>query len=147
MVPVVDPRRRLRAPRLRRKPSCSMAAMTRSAVSGCTAGSSLTTRETVLMLTPASLATSLIVARLLAVRMLPSRSRPGGDNVVIVTGIERHAPGLVNACRVDCADSATGDVRQTADHAVRKWTGLDHTLDCLVSRCPRWPGSTDCATR
>src|SRR3954468_21947259 len=96
MVPVVDPRRRLRAPRFRRNPSCSIAAITRSAVSGCTAGSSFTTRDTVLMLTPASRATSLIVARLLA-GFLPS-----GDNVVIVRQIERHDRA---ACQCPTRDS------------------------------------------
>src|SRR6185312_7802738 len=86
----------------------------------------------------ASRATSLIVARLLAVRVLPSRSRPRGDNVVIVTGIELPDRRLVNASCVDCADSAP----RSAEPAVRKWTGLHRTLDCLVSRCPRWPGAT-----
>src|ERR1700681_4181953 len=88
MVPAVEPRRRLRAPRLRRKPSCSMAAITRSAVSGCTAGSTLTTRDTVLMLTPASWATSLIVAR--RREGLGPRYGPPGDNVVIVAQIAHH---------------------------------------------------------
>src|ERR1700716_942100 len=88
MVPAVEPRRRLRAPRLRRKPSCSMAAITRSAVSGCTAGSTLTTRDTVLMLTPASWSTSLIVAR--RREGLGPRYGPPDDNVVIVAQIAHH---------------------------------------------------------
>src|SRR4030081_1356391 len=76
MVPVDEPRRRLRAPRLRRKPSWSIAASTRVAVPGCTPASPLTTRETVFRLPPASRATSFIVARLI-------RPWPELDNVVI----------------------------------------------------------------
>src|SRR5690606_41274096 len=62
--PSVDddcPGRRLRARSLRRNPSCSMAAVTRSVVSGRTPGSLLTTRDTVFNLTPATRATSRIV--------------------------------------------------------------------------------------
>ncbi|GAA3879440.1 hypothetical protein GCM10022243_50160 [Saccharothrix violaceirubra] len=44
-------------------------------MAGCTPTSSFTTRDTVLMLTPANRATSFIVAR---------RTAPFGDNVVMV---------------------------------------------------------------
>ena len=57
------PCRRARTRSLRRKPSRAIASCTTSAVSRRTPGSSLTTRETVFTLTPASAATSLIVGR------------------------------------------------------------------------------------
>ena len=57
------PRFRLEAISLRWNPSCRAAASTRSAVSGRTPASPLTTRETVLKLTPATRATSRTVGR------------------------------------------------------------------------------------
>src|SRR3954452_4148961 len=57
------PWRSPRASSLRVKPSRAIAAVTRRAVSTATPGSSLTTRDTVLRLTPAVLATSRIVGR------------------------------------------------------------------------------------
>src|SRR5882724_11247126 len=87
MVPVDEPRRRLRAPRLRRNPSWSMAASTRVAVPGCTPASPLTTLETVFRLTPASRATSFIVARLI-------RPWPALDNVVIDVGLDTQGADL-----------------------------------------------------
>src|SRR6187399_3067960 len=101
MVPVVEPRRRLRAPRLRRKPSCSIAASTRPAVSGWTAGSSFTTLETVLMLTPASRATSFIVARRLA-------GRCGSDNVVIDADFTGRPSGCQHFSLKDALTGARG---------------------------------------
>src|ERR1700709_1382653 len=55
--------RRAEAGSLRGNPSCSMAALILAGVSGEAPGSPLTTRDTVLMLTPHSAATSLIVGR------------------------------------------------------------------------------------
>jgi len=49
---------------LRWYPSCLIARSTLAAVSGCTPGSWLTTRETVIRLTPATRATSRMVGRL-----------------------------------------------------------------------------------
>src|SRR6266545_7804184 len=57
------PERRLRAMSLRRKPSSAIAVRTRSTSACATAGSLLTTRETVLRLTPARRATSTMVGR------------------------------------------------------------------------------------
>jgi hypothetical protein len=74
---------------LRRNPSRVIAASTRSAVSACTPGSSLTTRDTVLMLTPARRATSLIVAR-------RTRRPDGLDNVVMVRRFDYAACPVVN---------------------------------------------------
>src|SRR5437588_5657879 len=100
MVPVELPRRRLSAPTLRRKPSRSIAASTRSVVSACTPGSSLTTRETVLMLTPASRATSLIVAR-------RTRPPPWLDNVVIVRAMRHLSRVACQPTRLSEVPSAT----------------------------------------
>src|SRR3954468_22053457 len=71
------PWRRLRATSLRAKPRSAMTACTRAAVAACTPGSRLTTRETVLRLTPAVLATSRMVGRLTGCSLLRSV-----DNVV-----------------------------------------------------------------
>ena len=57
------PRRRLLAARLCRYPSWTTARSTRITTSAETPGSRLTTRDTVLRLTPASAATSRMVAR------------------------------------------------------------------------------------
>ena len=57
----VRPWRSERARSLRSKPSASIASVTLAAVDGETPASALITRETVLRLTPAWLATSLIV--------------------------------------------------------------------------------------
>ncbi|GAA2590129.1 hypothetical protein GCM10010304_38300 [Streptomyces roseoviolaceus] len=56
------PLARARAVALRRKPSSSMAASTRSRVDGRTLGWPLITRETVWYETPAAVATSLMLA-------------------------------------------------------------------------------------
>src|SRR5882757_5722602 len=105
MVPVDSPRRRLNAPRLRRNPRRSMAARTRSAVSAWTPGSSLTTRETVLMLTPAWCATSLMVAR-----------RALRDNVVMVFVIRLRAAGRCQPDRQP--DRTSRSVRATGVKAL-----------------------------
>src|SRR4051794_11895130 len=63
MVAVVRPERSEWAMPLRRKPSSLTASITRSTRSCWTCGALLTTRETVLMLTPARLATSTMVGR------------------------------------------------------------------------------------
>src|SRR3954452_9243560 len=74
-----------------------MAASTRSAVAGCTPGSSLTTRDTVLMLTPASRATSFIVARrTLRPAALATAGAPFADNVVIVAAFHTRHTVRVN---------------------------------------------------
>ena len=100
-----------------------MAASTRRAVSGCTAGSSFTTRETVLMLTPASRATSLIVARLAVGPRVPS------DNVVIVLGISHVRDTFVNG-----PEEMTDVLRETYGVSpVRNETGSATILDPLVS--------------
>src|SRR5437763_1257956 len=64
--------RRLRARSSRLNPSSRIAALTLSAVAVAMAGSALTTRETVLRLTPARAATSFIVGR----RRVGSVARP-----------------------------------------------------------------------
>src|SRR6266536_254221 len=69
-VALTRPERRLRAMSLRRKPNSAMALSTRSTSAGATAGSLLTTRDTVLRLTPACRATSTMVGR----RGVPSRT-------------------------------------------------------------------------
>src|SRR4051812_43484474 len=61
IVAVLRPERREWAIPLRRKPSSATAVRTRSTRSCWTCGALLTTRETVLMLTPARLATSTMV--------------------------------------------------------------------------------------
>src|SRR5439155_22452877 len=60
-VDVVRPERRVCAMPLRRKPSAATAAITRSTTGCWTCGALLTTRETVLTLTPATRATSTMV--------------------------------------------------------------------------------------
>src|SRR3954468_12374402 len=64
---------------LRRKPSAAMAALTFSVVSGRTPSSPLTTRDTVLRLTPARRATSRMVGRMVS----PRTERFLQDNVVL----------------------------------------------------------------
>src|SRR5436309_5204016 len=67
---------------LRRNPSRTIASWTSAAVSGRTPGSSLTTRDTVLRLTPAAWATSAIVGRALPSSSLAAVSVTLLDNVV-----------------------------------------------------------------
>src|SRR5207249_256703 len=67
---------------LRRNPSRTIASWTTAAVSGRTPGSSLTTRDTVLRLTPAAWATSAIVGRALPSSSLAAVSVTLLDNVV-----------------------------------------------------------------
>src|ERR1700760_709321 len=56
-----------------------MARSTRAAVSGCTPGSPLTTRETVIRLPPAAVATSRMVGRLFTFGRLSSAFGPIGN--------------------------------------------------------------------
>src|SRR2546430_16526644 len=74
MVALTRPERRLRAMSLRRKPSSAIAFTTRSTSGWATAGSLLTTRETVLRLTPAWRATSTIVGRRGPAALTPVRA-------------------------------------------------------------------------
>src|SRR5205807_220809 len=88
------PRRSALATGLGRKSSCSIARRTRSAISGATPASALTTRETVFRLTPARKATSRIVGRnVLAICLTSSwGSLPGATRIRDAT-----APGYAPA--------------------------------------------------
>ena len=63
IVGVIDPERRFAAMSLRRKPNCVTADITRAAIAASTVSTPFTTRDTVLRLTCARRATSIMVGR------------------------------------------------------------------------------------
>ncbi len=82
-------RRRTRAPTFGRKPSSSTACRTRSVSTGDTPGSSFTTRDTVLKLTPARAATSRSVGRLTSPIVGPSLHQVTADGGFPAAGLSR----------------------------------------------------------
>src|SRR3954452_19346805 len=129
-------RRRFAAVRFGRYPSLSAAARTRSTSSGATVGTSLNTLETVLIPTPASAATSRIVARsrrpsvpawLVTVVLLPGVGRTRLEQSVSAVDHEnrarheaRRGTGQVDDGRRDLLGERGALLRRVADPAGRE---------------------------